>query len=73
MNRFRNRLIFVRSHYPAWFAWTAAMAFVRASEYLVVGAAKNFVAALRGIKAGLSGETGRPDHIMTRSAARTPP
>jgi GT2 family glycosyltransferase len=63
---FRNRLIFVRRHYRAWMAWTAAMVCRRALEFLFVGAGGNFWAAMRGICAGLRGETGRPDHLPSR-------
>ncbi len=65
---FRNRLIFVRRHYRAWAAWSAAMASVRALEFLAVGAVANFVTALRGIAAGLRGEIGRPDIVLGRRA-----
>jgi GT2 family glycosyltransferase len=61
---FRNRLIFVRRHYPAWAGWSAAMACARAGEFLFVGAAGNFWTAMLGVRAGLRGETGRPDHIL---------
>jgi len=63
---FRNRLIFVRRHYGGWYIWTAAMALVRALEFLAAGAVGNFLVAMRGTYAGLRGETGRPDHIMAR-------
>jgi GT2 family glycosyltransferase len=63
---FRNRMVFVRRHYPAWAAWSAAMAWLRAGEFLFVGAPGNFWTAMRGIRAGLRGETGRPDHVLNR-------
>jgi N-acetylglucosaminyl-diphospho-decaprenol L-rhamnosyltransferase len=63
---FRNRFIFVRKHYPAWFAWTVAMALLQAGEFLFVGATENFKVALLGTLAGLRGETGRPDRIMAK-------
>ena len=70
---FRNRLIFVRRHYSGWFAWTVLVALLRTSEYLLVGAGGNFRIAVRGLLAGLRGETGRPDHIMALTVdARTP-
>lgn len=59
---FRNRLIFVRRHYPAWFTWTALMAALRTADFLFAGSPKNFRAALRGVGAGLIGETGRPKY-----------
>jgi N-acetylglucosaminyl-diphospho-decaprenol L-rhamnosyltransferase len=67
---FRNRLIFVRKHYPSWFAWTVAITALRAWEFLAVGAIANFVSALRGVHAGLRGETGRPARVM---ASHKPP
>lgn len=69
---FRNRLIFVRRHFRGWFAWTVAMAFLRAFEYLFVGAVGNFKIALKGTLAGLRGETGRPDHILASPANTRP-
>jgi N-acetylglucosaminyl-diphospho-decaprenol L-rhamnosyltransferase len=61
---FRNRLLFVRKHYPGWFAWTIVLCAGRAAEFLLVGATVNFNAALAGIRAGLKGETGRPDLLL---------
>jgi N-acetylglucosaminyl-diphospho-decaprenol L-rhamnosyltransferase len=61
---FRNRLLFVRRNYPAWFPWTVFVVFARAFEFAAVGAFKNFFAALRGWAAGLRDETGRPDRLI---------
>jgi GT2 family glycosyltransferase len=63
---YRNRIIFVRSHYRGWFAWTAVITLLRTGEFLLVGSVANFQVALRGALAGLRGETGRPDHMMPR-------
>jgi N-acetylglucosaminyl-diphospho-decaprenol L-rhamnosyltransferase len=57
---FRNRLLFVRRHFPAWLTWTLAMSFFWAGRYLLVGAVGNFHTALHGLSAGFRGETGRP-------------
>ena len=61
---FRNRLLFVRRQYPGWYPWTVLMALARTSEFLAVGATKNFRAALAGWSAGVRGETGRPDRLL---------
>ena len=62
---FRNRLLFVRKHYPAWYFWTVLMCAARAFEFLLVGSVQNFYSALAGLFAGLRGETGRPDHMFS--------
>jgi GT2 family glycosyltransferase/peptidoglycan/xylan/chitin deacetylase (PgdA/CDA1 family) len=61
---FRNRLLFVRRHHRSWTTWTLAVLIVRSLEYGTVGAFDNMCVALRGLKAGLAGETGRPDCIF---------
>jgi GT2 family glycosyltransferase len=63
---FRNRLLFVRRHYPGWYPWTVAVVLVRSLEFVAVGALTNFRAALAGWSAGVRGETGRPDRLMNR-------
>jgi GT2 family glycosyltransferase len=60
---FRNRILFVRRHYPGWLAWTAAMALIHAARYLAAGAGQNFKSAMAGLLSGLRGETGRPEHL----------
>ena len=57
----RNKLHFVRRHYPRWFAWTVFVSFLRSGEFLAAGSTRNFAAANRGLLAGLRGERGRPD------------
>jgi len=61
---FRNRLLFVRQHYPAWIAWTVLVLFGHSLEYGIVGASGNLRAALAGLRAGIAGETGRPDRFF---------
>jgi N-acetylglucosaminyl-diphospho-decaprenol L-rhamnosyltransferase len=56
----RNKLHFVRQHHPRFFAWTVFVSFLRAGEYLLAGSTRNFVAANKGLVAGLRGEKGRP-------------
>lgn len=54
---FRNSILFVRTHYPEWLAWTAMMSCLHALRLLRQG---RFLPAVRGLLAGLKGETGRP-------------
>jgi N-acetylglucosaminyl-diphospho-decaprenol L-rhamnosyltransferase len=60
---FRNRLLFVRTHYHRWLVWTALMGCLHALRFLPRG---GFGPAVRGLLAGLKGETGRPDRLVTR-------
>jgi len=60
----RNRFLFVRRHYRGWIIWTLLMSLLRAGEFLAAGSPTNFWTALLGIRAGLRGETGRPDHMI---------
>jgi N-acetylglucosaminyl-diphospho-decaprenol L-rhamnosyltransferase len=57
----RNKLRFVRRHHPDWFAWTVFVSFLRTGGYLFAGSTRNFVAANKGLVAGVRGETGRPE------------
>ena len=61
---FRNRVLFVRSHYPKLLAWTITMQIPHALAFLRRGFVSGTVAALRGLAAGIRGEVGRPDHIL---------
>jgi hypothetical protein len=61
---FRNRVQFIRKHYPHWLIWGALILPLRALEFAFVGSFENMVTALRGIWAGLRNETGRPDHVL---------
>ncbi len=61
---FRNRVLFVRQHYRNWIAWTFIMLLARSLEYGMVGAFGNMCVALAGLRAGLAGETGRPDRLF---------
>ncbi len=64
----RNKLHFVRQHYPGWFAWTVFVSFLRTGEYLAAGSMRNFAAANKGILAGLQGERGRPAGAPTQAS-----
>jgi N-acetylglucosaminyl-diphospho-decaprenol L-rhamnosyltransferase len=59
----RNKLHFVRRRFPGWYPWTVLISFARTGEYLIYRAPANFVAAWKGLFAGLRGEWGRPDHL----------
>jgi len=61
---FRNRLLFVRKHFPAWYLWTILVCVARAGEFLLIGKFVNFDAALSGVIAGVRGETGRPSRLF---------
>jgi N-acetylglucosaminyl-diphospho-decaprenol L-rhamnosyltransferase len=69
---FRNRLLFVRHRYPAWFPWTVFVLVLRALEYLAVGSLENTKTAYRGIAAGLTGQSGRPDQLIDRHTNTQP-
>jgi N-acetylglucosaminyl-diphospho-decaprenol L-rhamnosyltransferase len=61
---FRNRLNFVRQHHPAWVAWTILMLVLRSFEHGIGGGFISLLAALSGLRAGIAGETGRPDRVF---------
>jgi N-acetylglucosaminyl-diphospho-decaprenol L-rhamnosyltransferase len=61
---FRNRILFVRRRYPAWFPWTVSILALRALEYSFAGSLENTKTAYGGIAAGLAGQTGRPDSVI---------
>jgi len=56
---FRNRVNFVRAHCPSWIAWTALVLTIRSLKCGI-----NISVALRGLLAGIFGETGRPDRLL---------
>jgi GT2 family glycosyltransferase len=72
---FRNRILFVRQRHRAWLPWTVLMQTVHAAAFMSAGSFRNMRAAARGLAAGLSGETGRPDRILNshRAGAGRPP
>jgi hypothetical protein len=57
----RNRILFVRQHWPQFLPFTIIFSVLYALEYLFVGSLQNFSGALKGLVAGLRGETGEPD------------
>ena len=71
--QFRNRLVFVQTHYPGWFVYTGLFSILHALRAARHGA---FAPAIEGILAGLRGETGRPDwlvhtHVVPRESGGT--
>jgi N-acetylglucosaminyl-diphospho-decaprenol L-rhamnosyltransferase len=67
---FRNRVNFVRQHYPSWMLWTVLILLVRSLEYGLAGAFGNMRVALKGLRAGIRGETGRPDRLFEFNGAK---
>jgi len=68
---FRNRILFVRSRYPAWLAWTVVMQVVHVISLAKPGAFASMSAAVRGLVAGIRGEVGRPDHMLKASGRQS--
>jgi N-acetylglucosaminyl-diphospho-decaprenol L-rhamnosyltransferase len=64
---FRSSLQFARNHYPRWLAWATIMRGLQALRLLPKG---RFWPAMRGLAAGLKGETGYPRIQLDRE--RTP-
>jgi GT2 family glycosyltransferase len=62
----RNTVLFVRACYPLWLPWTLLMQALYLATYGAAGAFANMVYGLRGLLAGLRGETGRPDALVAR-------
>ncbi len=67
--QFRSGLQFARIHHPGWFAWTALVGGLHALRLLRRG---RFGPAIRGLAAGVRGETGRPDILLRRDRAPEP-
>jgi hypothetical protein len=67
---FRNRVNFVRQHYPSWMLWTLLILLARSLEYGLAGAFGNMRMAREGLKAGIRGETGRPDRLFEFDGAK---
>jgi N-acetylglucosaminyl-diphospho-decaprenol L-rhamnosyltransferase len=63
---FRNRVLFVNSHFPAWLFWTVAISLVRALEFGARGRMGNMRAAARGVVDGILRRDGRPDDVLRR-------
>ena len=60
---FRNRVLFVRTHYHRWLLWSGLVGCLHALRLLPRG---GFGPAIRGLLAGLKGETGRPDWLIAQ-------
>jgi N-acetylglucosaminyl-diphospho-decaprenol L-rhamnosyltransferase len=61
---FRNRILFVRRNHPAWLAWTVIVSSLRCLRLGATNQPALMRTAFQGLAAGISGETGRPDHIL---------
>jgi N-acetylglucosaminyl-diphospho-decaprenol L-rhamnosyltransferase len=61
---FRNTVNFVRRHHRSWMLWTLLVLVWRSCRYGMAGSFVNLRTALAGLKAGIAGETGRPDRVF---------
>jgi len=66
----RNRLLFVREHHPRWLLWSIVVGLAECASYVLVGSTQNFFAALKGLVAGIAGETGRPPMFVDLAQPR---
>ena len=62
--QFRNRILFVRRHFPNWMVWTLLMQGLHLGTFAAAGAWRNMEFAMRGLYAGLRGETGAPPALL---------
>jgi N-acetylglucosaminyl-diphospho-decaprenol L-rhamnosyltransferase len=60
----RNKLLLTRDHFPAIYPLTVLASCAALIEYLLRGNWRGFVVGCRGWRAGLRGETGRPEHLL---------
>jgi N-acetylglucosaminyl-diphospho-decaprenol L-rhamnosyltransferase len=56
----RNRIHFVRMHFPLFLPLASILSFLYAVEFLIARSPRNFTAALAGLAAAWKGETGPP-------------
>ena len=66
---FRNRILFVRRHFPNWVVWTLLMQCLHLGTFAAAGAWRNMAVATRGVYAGLRGETGAPSSFLKTHSA----
>ena len=66
----RNRIEFVRKHFPRFLPLASVLSLPYAAEFLVARSPRNFWAALKGAVAGLKGETGPPPNSLLRLRSR---
>lgn len=62
--QFRNRVNFVRYHYPSWIVWTVLILAIRSLKCGMADPFQNLSIAFRGLLAGIFGETGKPDRLL---------
>ncbi len=67
---YRNRVLFVRRNHPASLVWTVAMLMLRCARLGLTQSAAAMGTAMRGVFAGLAGQSGRPDHLLAELARR---
>jgi N-acetylglucosaminyl-diphospho-decaprenol L-rhamnosyltransferase len=61
---YRNTILFVRENFPNWLPWTIMVQLARILLKVRANPSGNRVAALRGVLAGLRGESGRPSDVL---------
>jgi N-acetylglucosaminyl-diphospho-decaprenol L-rhamnosyltransferase len=61
---FRNRILFVRTHFPIWLPWTLIVEVMEMFLYARVWTFAKMVIGSRGIIAGVMGRTGCPSDII---------
>jgi N-acetylglucosaminyl-diphospho-decaprenol L-rhamnosyltransferase len=66
----RNRIEFVRKHFPWFLPLGTMLSFLYAAEFLAARAPRNFWVTLKGVIAGLKGETGPPPNSFLKLRKR---
>ena len=66
---FRNRILFVRDKHKPWLVWTAFMQLVHLATFIPSGSFSNLIAGGLGLLAGIRGEIGRPDDLVSKHRA----
>jgi GT2 family glycosyltransferase len=61
---FRNRILFVRRHFALWLPWTVLAELAEIVVFARIRRFRNMRAAMRGMAAGLAGQTSRPDDML---------
>jgi N-acetylglucosaminyl-diphospho-decaprenol L-rhamnosyltransferase len=68
---YRNSILFVRDNFPLWLPWTIIVQFARIMLKARAYGSINLRAALRGLTAGIRGQSGRPkEALQSQKAAR---
>jgi N-acetylglucosaminyl-diphospho-decaprenol L-rhamnosyltransferase len=61
---YRNSILFVRSYFVNWLPWTVMLQFARVVFKAPTYGIGNVLTALRGIAAGVRGQSGRPNDLL---------